>query len=207
MSADTPDLIDTLEAWFAAHASDTHTAGPGRVESYNASTRTANVKPLWKHALEDDDGSVVSEEYPVVPNAPILFPGSGPYRITFPVSPGDLVLLVACESSIGHIRASGELSEPGDLRRHSLSHAVALPGFFSSRNVQAAATDAIVIGQDGLTPQYVALANKVDAALGAIKDTFDQHTHTGGTISGSTGIPVPTIGILDPTAAAKVKAT
>lgn len=204
---DTPDLSDVLDAFEQSMLRNLHTAMPGRVESYDASKRTANIQPLLKHQLEDENGEIVSEDYPVLPNVPVLFPGSGPYRVTFPVAVGDMVLIVFCEGSIGHTRATGQAMDVGDARRHHLSHAVAIPGFFTSQNVTAAATDAIVIGQDGLTAQFVALANLVDSRLSAIKDAYDQHIHPYSSPAAATGAAQPLLGSIASTAAQKVKAT
>src|SRR5262249_54896317 len=133
MLTDTPDLIDCLEQWFLTYSRDLHTAFPARVHTYYPGRNTADLTPMVKGALEDDDGNPVSELLPMLPNVPLLFPRMGDWHVQFPVTDGpngDWVLVVCCESSIGHLRSTGVLMEPGDQRRHHLSHAVALAGFF-----------------------------------------------------------------------------
>jgi hypothetical protein len=219
MSENEPDLQDVLNTWFSSFSRDLRTAFPGKVQSYDASKRTADIRPMVKQSLEDEDGNFVSEELPMLPSVPVLFPRMGAWSMTFPVAAGDWVLVIACESSIGHVRATGEIAEPGDLRRHHLSHAVALPGFFPSTPAPAAAsTTALVIGKDGgvkvaldddgvvhlasnPAAQFLALSNKVDAALSNIVSAFNSHGH-GGNGASPPAVPLTPQGS---TASTKVK--
>ena len=189
MSDNTPDMVDVFETWLDAFSRDLHTAFPGKIQDYNATTNTATVIPLVKTTRQTDDGDIVSEDMPALPNVPILFPRIGPWSWTAPVAAGNKVLVVSCESSIGHLRSSDQTVEPGDIRRHHLAHAVAILGFFTS-SPPAAPQNALVIGKDGgvkialhddgivhlganPADDWVALAAKVDALFTGLKDIFE----------------------------------
>ncbi len=194
---DTPDLIAVLETWFETFSRDLHTAFPGKVERYNAAKQVVDVQPMIRRAIENEDGEVVSEDLPLLPSIPLLFPRMGLWSVTFPVAQGDWVMVLCSEGSIGHVRHTGEKMDTGDLRRHHLSHAVALCGFAPT---PVALTDVstedlvicrqgggkIAITSDGVVhlgqnpaAQFVALANRVDAAIGNIVSAFNSHGHGG----------------------------
>lgn len=214
LSSDTPSHEDVLQSWLDSHSSDLHTAFPGKIQSYDPNTRTATVLPLIKVPLQTEDGDIVSESLPALPHIPILFPRVGPWSWTAPVASGDLVLVVACESSIGHLRATGEASEPGYLRRHGLGSCVALLGFFCANPAPAPSDQtALVIGKDGgvklaladdgivhisayPADEYAAIAGIVNSALSTLRTAMNTHTHpvsgaaAGVTVNGQTA-PFP----------------
>lgn len=139
---------------------------PGRIESYDAATQTANVMPMLRLPVAQPDGSVAQEDPPVVPNVPVLFPRVGAWFLSMPVAPGDFVLLVPCEGDWSSFwsRASGTdgaLSDVPDVRRHHLAHCVALLGFYPEREAlgqtQAAGADGVVFGSDDASGPRVQL--------------------------------------------------
>jgi hypothetical protein len=101
---------------------------PGRVESYSSSSERASVKPLIGHSFIDESGEYAVDELPVITDVLVVFFGAGLGRIVVPVAKGDLVLLIMAESSIDKWKPTGgAVKDPGDLRRHSLSDAIAIP--------------------------------------------------------------------------------
>ena len=140
----------------------THVAYPGRVQSYNASTQTADVVPLIRQQVPQPDGSYALEELPVVPSVPVVWPRVGGWFVAMALVPGDTVQLVVNTSAIGHWRAGdGSVTDPGDLRRQHLAHAVAIPGLYvrqkalqrapratGEHGVLQATDAALVIGSD-----------------------------------------------------------
>lgn len=145
-----PSLEEVLR--MATHQAlfEVHTALPGKVEKYDEKTQKADVKPLLKRTVINDDGTELSESLPVISDVPVLFPRAGGFFISFPVQPGDFVLLVFCERSIDKFTAgTGGEVDPVDLRMHDLSDAVALPAFYPfSRPIKDANPDDLVLGQD-----------------------------------------------------------
>jgi hypothetical protein len=217
-------LLEALDSRFA----DVHTCMPGRVESYDDVKQTASVAPMLKRVDTDTAGDQAVSEYPVLANVPIVWPRFGGFYIQGPVLVGDFVTLLFAESAIDAFRARGTLTHPGDLRRHSLTGAIAIPGMYpTARALPATAGDLIIGKEDGTeirikangdihlgasVSSLVALADLVDDRLSTLQTTFDTHTHvctsscTAGGATGAVAIPLGLVGPLDSVAADKVHA-
>ena len=94
-----------------------HCALPGIVESYDAVSQTAVIRP----AVRSRPGA----EMPLLRDVPVCMP------VTFEVHPGDHCLVVFADCDIDRWFTSGEVSDPGSGRRHSLSDGFAFVGFDS----------------------------------------------------------------------------
>lgn len=129
-------------------------AGPGRIQSYDAASQTADIIPLIRQQVPQPDGSYAMEELPVIPSVPVKFMRSRRWFVAFKLTPGDSVELLGNTSAIGHWRAGdGGVTDPGDLRRQHISHAIALPGLYTRGQALAHAPtpsgdDELVIGSD-----------------------------------------------------------
>jgi hypothetical protein len=187
-----PSLATVIVDHVRAHLDELHTAMPARVESYDPATQRADVQPLVKDALPDEEapGGVRAVSFPVIPGVPVLFPGGGGFRVTWPLQRGDGVLLVFSEVSLDVWKHGppGEVVDPEAYWRHHLADAVALPGLRPfTQPWTGASTTELTVGLDGglqlrIGPSsidlgggatdYVAMASKVDAALGALKTTI-----------------------------------
>ena len=107
---------------------DMETAFPARVQSYNPDLQVADLVPLVRRQVPQPDGSHTTEALPVLPCVPVCFPRMGQWFVSFPIEPGDTGLVIVCSGDIGPWRiGSGDVTDPGDLRRHHMSHAVFLP--------------------------------------------------------------------------------
>lgn len=136
-----PTDADVLAAWFEQHALETHVALPGRIQSYDPATQTADVVPQVRHPVPQADGTYDMEDLPVLPCVPVIFPRVGKWFLAMSVEPGDSVQLLFNSASISHWRtvnsdvgATGAdrcvrgIADPGDLARQHLQNAVALVG-------------------------------------------------------------------------------
>jgi hypothetical protein len=107
---------------------DMETAFPARVQSYDSDLQVADLVPLVRRQVPQPDGSHTTEALPVLPCVPVCFPRMGQWFVSFPIEPGDTGLVIVCSGDIGPWRiGSGDVTDPGDLRRHHMSHAVFLP--------------------------------------------------------------------------------
>jgi hypothetical protein len=113
---------------------------PGEIDSYNATTGKAAVKPLLQERYAD--GEVVT--LPVIPNVPLVFPRTAAASITLPVARGDGCLLLFCDRSIDRWLSVGGTVEPDDVRMHSLSDAVAIPGLVPFSTGGTGFTDLVI---------------------------------------------------------------
>lgn len=212
-----PTDVEVIRAALESRLLDVHTCLPGKVVIFDPSTQSVNVQPTVKRAVPktdgDGDGDVEHEELPIIHNVPVAFPGGGGYSMRFPITPGDHVWLMFSESAMATWRTTGQIAEPGDLRRHDLSYACAiyLP-FATTLEAAAAATDPLIpptaakmvcpfpfsFGDQAIA-DFVALASKVDAAMTLIK----AHVHP--TAMGPSGTAAELAAIV-PTGATKLKA-
>lgn len=156
-----------------------HVAMPGTVTRYDAADETVDVQPAFDRAVQSSADPSVSEfeRLPILPSVPIAWPAGGGAYITFPLSPGDHVLLVFCERSISHWQDRGEVQTTGDQRPHPLSGAVAYPGIrpFSDKLGSGKVGSKLTIG-----PEVVLGATNATEPLllgNQVKTWLDTHTH------------------------------
>lgn len=196
-----PSLAAVLNTFKAQMFADMRVSLPARVERYDASTQTADVKPLLKDAFVEEDGTRAIESLPVVTNVPVVFPGAGGFRLTFPVRAGDTVLLVFADRSLDAWLAQGGEASPSDDRRHNLSDAVAIPGLHPNNAPWSGAEEGVVtLGSDAGAAEFVATADRVLARLNSIATIFNAHVHTGvQTGAGTSAVsPTPITGLTAP---------
>lgn len=187
--ADTPTLAEVIRRAIDARMIDVHTALPGRVESYDAATQTADVKPLIKRVIRTRQGAPVEEPLPVIPNIPVVFPGAGEFFISFPVQVGDTGLIIFCERNLDRWReVEGEDVNPGDQSMHPLSGATFHPGLRPSNQALGDADGTnMAFGKDGGfvghvtsddvelpagSTEFLARADRVEAGLQDIVDAI-----------------------------------
>lgn len=226
-------LNEVLRAWFDAFGAGLRVSMPGRVESYDAAKRRASVQPLLRAAVVDSDGLRTVEALPLCQSVPVLFVGGGGGALTFPVRKGDVCELFFADESLDRWKSKGGEVDPGEVRPHDLSNAIAIVGLQDFASVTAAhGANVALLGPDAsggvhLKPNgeahlgaetaadFVALAGavltqitNVANSLNALVSAFN--THVQPTPMGPTGVPlVPATPAAAPSsvAASKVKAT
>jgi hypothetical protein len=166
-----------------------HTMCPGKVLAYDAATQTARVELSVRRRLRDPDTSEVVYDPPVViPNCPVAFPSGGGMSITFPLDPGDPVVVLFAERSLSEWKASpnDNAKSPFDGRVFNAADAIVIPGAPSpARALSGDAWDsgAVVIkaGEvklgDATAAQALAKASAVEAKLNELILVFNLHTH------------------------------
>jgi hypothetical protein len=143
----TPDLIEVLRQIMSQIGDQLCVSLPGKIESYDSVTQTADVKPLLSKSIVDKDGNEEKVEIPVISKVPVAFSRGGGHFMSFPLEKGDNVFLIFCDRSIDDFWFSDGSSpmDQIDFRTHDLSDAVAIPAFYpSSKSI----TD--LIGNDGV---------------------------------------------------------
>lgn len=126
----TTSLAELISRALESRISDVWTALPGQIETYDPTGPTADIQPTIKRPVPTEDGDIAHENLPIIPNVPIAFPRGkgGQYAITWPLEPGDHVLLIFTTLPMGQWRTKNQAIEPGDVRLHSLGSCVAIPG-------------------------------------------------------------------------------
>ena len=156
-------LSELFSRNFKVLSGNIHTALPGKVVQYDGS-RSVDVQPLIQKKLAD--GTFI--ELPVIVDVPLIFPGSSTGVFTFPIKRNDGVLLVFSERSIEEWMGTGANSQPGDLRRFSLTDAIAIPGLFYRD--AAIPENRIGITEDG----HLALKNATTDLLTVLEGLIDE---------------------------------
>lgn len=150
------DTADVVQASIRAALRDARVALPGRIESYDEGAQKADVFPLLLEAHQDAEGNRQTSQSPVVTSVPILWPGGGGFRLTFPLQRGDTVLLLFADRSLDAWLEAGGVTDPIDPRMHHLSDGVAIPILHDfSRPWTGARTDAVTLGKDGGTQLHL----------------------------------------------------
>lgn len=145
-----PTLAAVLNDFKASMFADMRVAVPARVERYDAATQLIDAKPLLRDTFTTEEGEREIVSLPVITNVPVVFPGAGGFRLTFPVAVGDTVLLVFADRSIDAWLAHGGETSPTDERHHHLSDAIAIPGLHpNNAPLTGASTSDATLGRDG----------------------------------------------------------
>lgn len=201
-----PALAEVLRIALDARLADLHVSLPGRVERYDPQTKLADVKPLIKATVVDDEDNEAKVSLPVIPNVPVLFQGAGGFRVSFPVKQGDTVLLVFAERSIDRWISQGGEVDPIDLRQHALADAIAIPGLNDMSRAWSDAGDHMTAGKDGGAQIHfkadvielgaeggegVALGSTLNTFLSKLVLWLNAHTHpVTGTVAGKSMPPL-----------------
>jgi hypothetical protein len=176
----TPTTAEVFDRLLQRDRSNLHVALPAVVDSYNTTTQTATVKPQLMHVLTVDEERT-TYEYPSIPDVPVAWPRGGGYFLHFPLSLGDTGLLIFCERDLAQWRVSGENSDAGDDRLHTLAGAVFYPGLHTVPGQlsagQAGTGEAVLAGGivrlgDPTASDFAALASVVMTNLNAIKSAI-----------------------------------
>ncbi len=150
MNGPTPTLAEVIRSAIAAGASDLRVSIPASVERVDLAKGLIDARPLVKDLVGDRSDALTALSMPVITNVPVVWPGAGGFRLTFPIDKGDTVLLVFADRSLDVWLAKGGEVDPADPRHHALSDAIAIPGLRDFKSPwSGAASDGITLGKDG----------------------------------------------------------
>jgi Phage protein Gp138 N-terminal domain len=119
-------LSDAVRAAVLYQLNIIHTSFPGIIVSYDFTTQKATIQPALNKKYTDG----VVRSMPILNNVPVIFPRSGGAALTFPISPGDTVLVICSERSLDNWLNTGGQVTPVDPRKFDLSDGIAIPGLF-----------------------------------------------------------------------------
>lgn len=197
-----PPWAEVIRLAIDARLLDLHVAMPAKVDAYNAAKGTVDVVPLLQGQVVDAGGNATAIALPKIPNVPLMFPGGGGFRTTFPIAQGDTVLIIIADRSLDIWKATGQLADP-KVGSHSIPDAIAIPGLRSpSSPLQSAPTDRATFGADGGpvleatssglnlgagASQGVGLGNALRSELNALWNALKTHLHGPGNTPAITG--------------------
>ena len=102
-----------------------HTAMPGLIDTFDAASRRARVRPALQ--LVTAEGEAL-ERSPAL-NVPVLFPSGGGFSVLVPLSAGDPVWMMFSERGLSAFKRTFDLAIPDVTRFFDESDAVVLAGF------------------------------------------------------------------------------
>lgn len=161
------------------------TALPGILVSFDADKVTAVVKSAVGGVALGSDGEASPTDLPLLQDVPVVFPRGGGATLTFPLQPGDEVLVVFSCRPIDSWWQSGGVQRPANARFHDLSDAFAIPGPMSqARKIGGISTSAVQLRSDD-----GAAFVEIDPASHAVNvsTTGDLSLQAGGDISVQAG--------------------
>ncbi len=170
-------LAEVIRKGLDSRLDNVHTAMPCKVLAYDPTTMTVNCEPQVQRPIFDDDDVVVYEDLPALMNVPVAYlrGTSSQFAITWPLAPGDHVLVIFCEQDISGWRNTGGKSRPEYLRTHGLHSGIAIPCVGPNLDIiPAAAQPAMVITATELllgsmaATMHVALAEMVSQRFGEL---------------------------------------
>lgn len=129
--SDPLDPLECFELWLQARLEEVHTTLPGIVQSYDAKTRTATVKPRIK--LRSFHGDIL--DIPPIPSVPVVWPSTSGFSVFGKLKAGDGVILHVFEASAGNWQRGTSDAEAEDETRFSLQDMVAIPGLWQMAKV------------------------------------------------------------------------
>lgn len=142
-------LAEVIRTAINASRLEQHTCLLGKVaKSYSGVRPTVDVELVTNSVLNGDNGALVSEKLPVLPGVPVAV--MGPF--TFPLMKGDPCIVLFSESDFNGWLRTGLVSDPDDLRRFNLAHAICLPmGLINdTESSEPSAEDAVVVSGDDI---------------------------------------------------------
>jgi hypothetical protein len=185
-------LAEVVLAGMDTLARELHKAIPGRVVSFDRTTKLAVVEGAISLPLPTLDGEIVYDPFPTWSDVPVGFPCAGGLVFAFDLAAGDPVALIFSDSPCAQYLVDGNIEEPLDTRRHSVGYPFALPGGWRPDAKQLATAipeGGLVIGLDSGEPlitisaadgiklgrsstDFVALASLVKTELDKIAHAF-----------------------------------
>lgn len=195
-------LESAIQAGIDAAAKELHTCLPGEVVSFTPSTQLADIQLTIKRKQSDQLVNI-----PLLSGVPVRYFKGSSYGVTFPLSPGDNVLVIFAERSIDTWLLNGGIQDPADIRRHSFSDAFALPMMYSQQAVipNFDASNLQIRTLDGSAKITVKSTGEItidttgDTIITSNKTTINNDLLVTGSITGQTGLAItgihPTTGV------------
>ncbi len=218
MIRDTP-IESSIESFINADRVGLNTAIPASVESYDEATRTARVKIHYSDHFASEGTEANREDWPPIPDCPVLFPRGGGFVFTWPLEKGDPVLVVFSQRSLQEWSASDGKTDIGSflISTHNPGDAIVIPGLSPSKNKDGEDTE-IKITTDGelqvkaakvrlgtlAADKALAKATETDSNLSAIAAKVDLIIAAATAAGGLVLPPPPPIGALGSVASSKV---
>lgn len=209
-------IEDLFAELTAATLGRVRVALPAQVLAYDSTKQVVSAQVAVSLRRQDPDtGVLVPYVVPPISNVPVLWPSSSLGSLTFPLAPGDPVVLLIADRSLDEWKSTGAAANvPMDVRRFDFTDALAIPGGRPFTRPLAAtavsATGPVLDGADvrlgdGTASDFVALSSLVLGELNKILTLLQTWTVSGGDGGAALQLAAKSLSIAS-VAATKVKA-
>lgn len=150
----TPRLEQVLDKALEEHDARFYTAVPGKITKYDRETQLASVEVQIVNSYDTPDGTP-EYAWPIINSVPVMWPGSGGYRMTFPLEAGDKVLLIISSFPLHKWLTTGKRVANAEhpFNKNNMAGAFAIPGLIPAlkqKHAEAHATKVVVQAPGGL---------------------------------------------------------
>ncbi|APH54841.1 Phage-related protein [Granulibacter bethesdensis] len=183
------NIKQILKNLIASHCDRINTTMPGTIVSYDTTTRRAVVQ--LSLSKTSPDAEIIKA--PRIVDVPVVFPSVGTVGITWPLHPGDGVMLHFCQRSLENWKDAGS-DIVDNFRQTNITDAIAVPGLahskatapahaenmviaFGSASLELTPSGGIVLNAPGGFTIKGAVSGDQDAVFGGI--SVKTHAHTG----------------------------
>lgn len=122
------EFVQQVEETVREATYDIHTALPGTIAAFDASTGMATVKPEGTVSMKNGK----KLKYPSIVKVPVVFPQGKDVSIAFPVKAGDGCMIIICENDLKPWMSHGK--ETASDMKFDLTNAVCIPGLHNEGN-------------------------------------------------------------------------
>ena len=142
---DYTDLTDALKFFFEQMVKGLYICIPGIVDSYNITTKRANVHPAIN--LQETDGTTTQQSSIV--NVPVVWPCGGGFSLLSPLPHGTPIVMFFTQRGITKFKETYTESDPGS-GLFAKEDAFVMPGFGALSDITPATENGIVLqSEDG----------------------------------------------------------
>jgi len=136
----------------------------GKINSFDASKQTAQIKVMSKMQLSDG----TYKDYPLLIDCPVFTPQGGGGSLMFPIAAGDECLVIFADRRVDEWFKTGDAQVPADGRMHELSDGIAIVGLNSlARSISGFPTNKVLLTYQGSTVELDASGIKLIGEGGA----------------------------------------
>lgn len=148
--------LEVFDASIKKSKNAVNKALPGIIQSFDPETVTCVVElAVYATRLFATSGNYVdrgveeTESYPLIVDAPVIFPRGGDCTLTFPIKAGDECLVIFSDKDFDFWWQSGNVQRTASRRSHDLSDAFVIPGPQSqTRKISNISTEAVQLRSD-----------------------------------------------------------
>ena len=120
----------------------------GVIKGFNSTKQTVTVQIAVTRQVPVDQGGQAayqSKAYPLLVDVPVFIPSGGAGYLTFPITAGDICLVLFNDRDFDQFWATGNIQDPNSGRMHDLSDGLAIVGFRTAAHPLASYDTAQVV--------------------------------------------------------------